>query len=82
MVRTLESRRVTVMLISSSTVVQLRVKASQRVDHGRKDPHGVRGPGKVLVKDLHVLVDQGVVVEQDRKPGQLLAVGSSPLISR
>jgi hypothetical protein len=32
----------------------------------------VRGTGKVLVKRLHVLVHEGVVVQQDRKPGELL----------
>ena len=74
MVRTLDSRRVTVMVASSSVFCSSGVEAAQRVHHGRKDAHGVRGAREVLVEGLHVLVNERVVVQENGEARELAAV--------
>ena len=58
---------------------QLRIKASKCGHHRGHDPHGMRSPGKILEKKLHILMNQGIVIEKDRELIQLLTVRQLPV---
>ena len=54
---------------------QTGVETATGIDHGGEDGHGVSGDGEAFEVVAHVFVEVGILGEQFREPGKLLAGG-------